>query len=91
MKKRYVFSAWIWAPAEEKYVHTDISTHETFDEAMGVYDAVEPDDNVIQVEIWEECISKFDTVEDSKKIRVKDIVGEYEDSGFPDWHGEADC
>ncbi|MBQ4197819.1 MAG: hypothetical protein II659_08265 [Bacteroidales bacterium] len=90
-RKRYMFSAWIWAPDEEEYVHIDISIYETFDEAMAVYDVIEPDDHVIQVEIWEERISKFDTVEDSKKIRWKDIAGEYEDSGFPDWHGEADC
>ena len=88
MKTRYIVSAHVWDAKRESHDPVDISRHKTFDDAVIAYNALKPDKNMAQVELWEEVINRFGVVEDIKRVKRKDTACEDEEAGFGEWYCE---
>ena len=79
MKTVFIVSGYFWDAEKEECYKWDISKHDRIEDAIAVYDALKPTENMAQVEVWEEELNRYGVAESDKRIRLKDTSGEYDD------------
>ena len=82
MKTVYIVSGYFWDAEKKEYDKFEISKHDRVEDALVVYDALKPTENMNQVEVWEEELNRYGVAVTDKRIRLKDTSGEYDEPGL---------